>query len=113
MIETRTYNDQQLYLLSSPVSFYTRQTSELMHLLLCNSQHLHIGTPRFESEGLFLRHTLLEDELSKKVLEKVLHNLAVASIRLTEWVISAFGGVTPIEHFSTQTASGHIGDDSR
>lgn len=112
MIEAHRYGDEWLYSFSAPVSFYTRPTPELMHLLLGNAQHLHIGTPRFEAEGLFLRHTLLEDELSKKVIEKVINNLAVACIELTKWVVSAFGGLHPDEYFRIQDASGHVSDDS-
>lgn len=102
MIEVRQYADEWLYLFTAPISFHTRLTPELMRLLLCNSQHLHIGTPRVEAEGLFLRHTMFEEELSEQTLFKVVSNLAIASQSLTAQIISAFGGITPIEYFSHQ-----------
>ncbi|CUU05796.1 MAG: hypothetical protein N2045_02150 [Fimbriimonadales bacterium] len=102
MIEARQYADEWLYLFTAPVSFYTRLTPELMRLLLSNSQHLHIGTPRVEEEGLYLRHTLFEDELNPQTLLKVVGNLAIASQNLTAHIISAFGGISPIEYFSRQ-----------
>lgn len=102
MIEARQYADEWLYLFTAPVSFHTRLTPELMRLLLCNSQHRHIGTPRVEAEGLYLRHTLFEDELSEQTLFKVVSNLAIASQKMTAQIISAFGGISPIEYFSRQ-----------